>query len=90
MDGISAFEAAALGVGGLGVLLVLFVIARSVGWAVQLHLLKVEAHRLRSDHERRMQSLRQQDDPTPFDGEIVDLGKVEDHPDLAAHLRAAA
>jgi len=90
MDGISALELAALGIGGLGVLMVLYVVARSTGWAVELHLLKVEAHRLRIEHERRMQSLRQQDDPEPFEGEIVDLGTVDDHPDIAARLRSAA
>jgi hypothetical protein len=51
------------------VLIVLHVVALRLGWSRELHLLKIEAHRLRAEYARRLDRMRS--------GDTVDLDPIE-------------
>lgn len=75
--GVSIFTLGAVGIGAMGVLLVLHIIASRLGWALELHKLKIEAHRLRADYSKRMVEMRGWDDQEPLDVGSSDDDEVD-------------
>lgn len=61
---------------GICVLMVLHIIALRLGWSRELHVLKIEAHRLREEYTRRLAMMREnnEDDGLP----PIEVGSIED------------